>query len=111
MLGDRRVAGDMESLRGFRNVAYCGNRHTYRRVSESKTKVWASQWTIAEKKRAAVRKGEEKERREVICDAALVRHCNGWMRRNSASVLLIETPKTRHNSLSKNRKRGLLIGN
>lgn len=56
------------------------------------------------------RKGEERrEEGKVIYDAALVRHCNGWMRRNSASVLLIDTPKTRHNSKVENRKRGLFI--
>lgn len=53
---------------------------------------------------------EKKERGKVIYDAALVRHCNGWMRRNSASVLLIDTHKARHNPLSMNWKRGLLIG-
>jgi hypothetical protein len=30
----------------------------------------------------------KKEREKVIYDAALVRHCNGWMRRNSASVFI-----------------------
>jgi hypothetical protein len=62
MFGDRRVAGNMESLRGFRNVAYCGNRRTYRQVSESKTRSGCLNGPL--QKREERRCVKEKKKRE-----------------------------------------------